>query len=94
LYPYNDILDEYDAAHLKRVKSVLGGLPCTTLCVEFRRSKGSVAIDTAEKFVSALLKRFPGLADDLVEDLWTLEEISHGTTKQGRRFLDCYRGFR
>jgi hypothetical protein len=56
-----------------------------------RRSKADVAVDTAAELTVFFLRRFPGIADDLVGNLWKLEEITEGNVKDGMKFLDCYR---
>ena len=91
LYQYNDIFQEYEEDDVNRVKAAFAGLPATTLCIELRRSKADVAVDTAAELTILFLKRFPGLADDLIGDLWSLEEIVQGSEKGGMKFLDCYR---
>ncbi len=91
LYEYNDIFREFEEDDLNRVKTAFGGLPSSVLCIELRRSKTDAAVDCASELSVLFLKRFPGLADDLLHSLWSLEEITQGVEKDGMRFLDCYR---
>ena|SRR5215467_221137 len=91
LYEYNDIFKEFEPDDLSQVKAAFGGLPASVLCIELRRSKADAAVDCAAELTVHFLTRFSGMADDLIRNLWGLEEITQGVEKDGMKFLDCYR---
>jgi hypothetical protein len=93
VYEYDDILNEYESVHLGRLVERLGGQPSASLCIELRRSKGQAAVDSAADLAALLLRKFPGVVDDLdaIPELWTLTEIDQHVQKEGKGFLNCYR---
>jgi hypothetical protein len=92
IYPYDELIDEYEDEDVDRLVASLAGLPTSIMCIELRGSQGSRACDCATGIVVAMLSQFDEIADDLLSACWTLEEITSSVTKNGKRFLDCYRG--
>jgi hypothetical protein len=91
LYPYDDLINEYEDGEVDRLVAALGCLPSSTLCIELRRSCGGRACDVAEELSVLFLEQFPGVVDDLYSECWTLAEIQRGLEKSSGAFLDCYR---
>jgi hypothetical protein len=91
VYPYDELLYEYEDDEIAKLETCLGGIPTSILCIELRRSHGDVTVDYAHSLVLALLRVFNGVVDDLLSECWTSGEIAAGTQKAGGRFLDLYR---
>ncbi len=90
IYPYDDLLDEYENEDIDRLFRFLGDFPTAMLCIELRRSQGNRACDGATELFVRLLKQFDGVVDDLLSACWTLGDITTGATKDMGKFLDCY----
>jgi hypothetical protein len=91
IYPYDDLLNEYGDEAIDSLFTLLENFPASTLCIELRRSQGNRACDVATELVVTMLKQFDGIVDDLLFTCWTLAEITTFVTKNGQKFLDCYR---
>ena len=91
LYPYDDLLNEYEDEAIERLFAMLDDFPTSILCIELRRSQGNRACDYATDLVVLLLEQFEGIADDLLVSCWTLKESRERVTKDSGMFLDCYR---
>jgi hypothetical protein len=91
IYPYDDLLNEYEDEDIDRLLRFLGDFPSSIVCIELRRSQGNRACDCATEVAIVLLKQFEGIVDDLLSTCWTLEEIAKGVKKDTGKFLDCYR---
>ncbi|MCL2714831.1 MAG: hypothetical protein FWD68_09690 [Alphaproteobacteria bacterium] len=93
LYDYPDICTEYEPGDLESLRTLLGGMPSLSLCLELRRSRGNPACDRAEELILSLLSAFSGVVDDnwVTDHYWVLGELESGNSKSHGRFLDCYR---
>ncbi len=94
-YEYDDILKEFEVAHVAQLTEALGHRPSSILCIEMRGSRGKTAVDSAGSLAQALLRRFEAVVDDLWAEpgphIWTLDEIQNGVEKDSKPFLGCYR---
>jgi hypothetical protein len=91
IYPYDDLLNEYEDDAIDRLFTFWDDFPASILCIELRRSQGNRACDCATDLVILLLERFEGIVDDLLVTCWTLDDIATEVMKKGHKFLDCYR---
>ncbi len=94
LMQYSDLLIETEPEERTQIYTLLGAPPACSLGVNFRRQTHYDIYSILEFLCLKLLRRFPGIVDDLSGEygaLWTVEEIEQGVTKAGGRFLDFYR---
>ncbi|MFZ6653995.1 hypothetical protein [Undibacterium sp. TJN19] len=103
LYPYHDLLDEYEPDSIRQLKNLLNGLhnglldglhnalPSSSWIIELRRSVGDRSVADAAAIAMHLIGVLDGVIDDTCGEMWTAAEISAGVIKSEGAFLDCYR---
>ncbi len=91
LWRFTDYEKTYEPEDIETLHRLLGKPPSCSLVVNFRRQTRYDVCTIVEHLSVRLLTLFPGIADDLANDLWTLEEIKAEVVKSEGKFLDRYR---
>ncbi|MFL5733071.1 MAG: hypothetical protein ACJ78Q_07690 [Chloroflexia bacterium] len=89
VYPYDNLLDEFEDDDLDALLSYFNDLPTAILCIEIWTSYGfEKGCESAGELAEVLLNRFRDVVDDLYGQFWTSDEIRAGVKKETGTFAE------